>query len=284
MRLTSFEYSHFPLYCPAMGCPVEGWCPYVAPLRNLLRRHFINRHSGDTLTIVEEGPLAPCELCGMQVTPYALQRQHRFSALCNATAQRRLQRQTISACRRAGEQRFSVYGVELGMVNCFTYLGRPLSATDSDWPALYKNLAKARTKWAMISRVLRREGANTRVSGMFYKAVVQSVLLFGSESWVWSQSMVQTVEGFHNRVARRLSGKMPVLIHGTWVYPPIAEALEAAALFPIERYIASRRGTVHTYVQRRPIYEICCQSKRLPGTPTRTAVWWEQCHIVDNLT
>jgi hypothetical protein len=172
------------------------------------------------------------------------------------------------------------------MVNCFSYLGCPLSATNSDWPALYKNLAKARTKWAMISRVLWRESrANTRVSRMFYKAVVQSVLLFGSESWVWSQSMVKTVEGFHNRVARRLLGKMPVLTHGTWVYPPIVEALETAALYPVERYIASRRETVHTYVQRRPIYEICCQSKRLPGTPTGTAVlWWEQCHSVDNLT
>jgi hypothetical protein len=90
-----------------MGCPVEG-CLYVASSQNLLRRHFINWHSGDTLTIAEEGPLAPCELCGMQVTPYALQRQHRLLALCNATAQRCLQRQTISDCRRAGEQWFLV--------------------------------------------------------------------------------------------------------------------------------------------------------------------------------
>ncbi len=113
------------------------------------------------------------------------------------------------------------------------------------------------------------------------------MMLFGSESWVWSQSMVTTVEGFHNRVARRLSGKMPVLIHGTWVYPPIAEALEAAALFPIERYIASRRGTVHTYVQRRPLLSMrsVVRARDYQELPLELLCgWWEQCHIVDNLT
>ena len=73
----------------------------------------------------------------------------------------------------------------------------------------------------MISRVLRRQGANGRVSGMFCKAVVMSVLLYGSESWVWTDSMVKAVEGFHNRVARRLADMVPTLVNGQWEYPPI---------------------------------------------------------------
>ena len=33
-------------------------------------------------------------------------------------------------------------------------------------------------------RILTRDGATPMVSGMFYKAVVQSILLFGLETWV----------------------------------------------------------------------------------------------------
>ena len=35
-----------------------------------------------------------------------------------------------------------------------------------------------------LKRILSREGADKRVSGNFFKAVVQQVLLFGSETWV----------------------------------------------------------------------------------------------------
>ena len=35
-----------------------------------------------------------------------------------------------------------------------------------------------------FSIILRREGANPRVSGMFFKAVVQAIILFGFEMWV----------------------------------------------------------------------------------------------------
>mmetsp|Transcript_4486 Transcript_4486/g.12483 ORF Transcript_4486/g.12483 Transcript_4486/m.12483 type:complete len:116 (+) Transcript_4486:328-675(+) len=87
----------------------------------------------------------------------------------------------------------------------FKYLGRILAQSDSDWPALYKNVAKARQKWARLSRLLRAEGVSPKTAVWFYTAVVVSVLLFGSESWVCSQAMVQTMEGFHNSVVRSLA-------------------------------------------------------------------------------
>ena len=129
----------------------------------------------------------------------------------------------------------------------------------------------------MISRVFRRVGANGRVSGMFCKAAVMSVLLHGSESWVWTQSMVKTVEGFHNRVARRLSGMVPTRSPGgQWDYPPIEEAREAALLCPIEHYINVRRAKVWNQAETRPVFELCQQSRRLPGSPPGQKVWWEQ--------
>jgi hypothetical protein len=45
---------------------------------------------------------------------------------------------------------------------------------------------------------------------MFYKAVVQSVLLYGSETWVFPPKMLSKLEGFHKQIARRLTGRTPV--------------------------------------------------------------------------
>ena len=59
-----------------------------------------------------------------------------------------------------------------------------LTATDDDWPAVARNLYRARTTWGRLERILGREGADPMVSRMFYIAVTQQVLLFGAESWV----------------------------------------------------------------------------------------------------
>ena len=45
-------------------------------------------------------------------------------------------------------------------------------------------MKKARKSLARMTSILGQEGADPGVSGMFFKAVVQTVLLFGSETWV----------------------------------------------------------------------------------------------------
>ena len=41
---------------------------------------------------------------------------------------------------------------------------------------------------------------------MVVKAVVQTVLLFGSDSWVVTEIMLKVLEGLHHRVARMIAG------------------------------------------------------------------------------
>ena len=81
--------------CPAPGCLYE-------PLsRNLLRRHFLNRHPDHTVIIREEGRLPQCELCGFRVTPYADRRGHMTSGICQADAQRRRVRELLRSYKQA---------------------------------------------------------------------------------------------------------------------------------------------------------------------------------------
>ena len=78
---------------------------------------------------------------------------------------------------------------------------------DDDWPAVIAHLQKARKSWARLSRILGRDGADTRTSGRFYLAIVQAVLRFGAETWVLTPRIGRLLGVFHHRVARRISGK-----------------------------------------------------------------------------
>ena len=91
----------------------------------------------------------------------------------------------------------------------FRYLGRILTSTDDDWPAVARNLQKARAIWGRLARILGREGADPKVSRNFYISVTQQVLLFGAETWVLTVKMEAALDAFQGRVARRLTGRMP---------------------------------------------------------------------------
>ena len=76
------------------------------------------------------------------------------------------------------ERAFHAYGKPMEAVSEFRYLGRLLTATYDDWPAVAGNIRKARVSWGRLSRVLGREGADLKVSQSFYTDVTQQVLLF----------------------------------------------------------------------------------------------------------
>ena len=89
--------------------------------------------------------------------------------------------------------------------------------------------------------------------------------------------MVDTVRGFHHRAARFLSGSPPRRLQdGTYWYLPADDAMEACGLLPIQVYIARRWARTLDYVQQRPIYDLCANTRRAPGTPSGTVFWWEQ--------
>ena len=90
----------------------------------------------------------------------------------------------MDEARVVSSRTFNDYRRPLEMVPSFKYLGRVQSAADEDWPAVIHNIAKAQTVWRRMSRILSREGVRPRVSGFLFKAVVQSVLIFGAEMWV----------------------------------------------------------------------------------------------------
>ena len=89
---------------------------------------------------------------------------------------------------RCGEMEFNIDRKEgddiLENVPTFRYLGRPLDQMDDYCPAMRRNIMQARSVWGRLETLLRREGADPKVSESFYRALVQAILLYGSETWV----------------------------------------------------------------------------------------------------
>jgi len=267
----------FPKTAKRRVCPVDD-CGYFAPSHVAMRTHFAHRHPTDGIVILEEGttPLPRCELCDMFVGHFAIGKGHQRTAMCKKLADAKRRRHALEDVRRAEEIVFTACGQPLERVRVFKYLGRVLSDVDSDWPAVYANLAKARKRWGMFSRVLRRENCRPKVAAMFYKATVQAVLLFGSETWVLTPPMLKALEGFHHRVARQLTGKVGRYLprEDRWVYPPIDEVLAEAGLFKLEVYIRRRQNRIVDYVSTRPIMDHCWGKERLGGS-SKWATWWD---------
>ena len=260
--------------CPVPECP-QGDEGYGCTTSFNLRWHFAFRHPRDQVEV--KGKCLPrCRLCGMQVGRAVLGTvKHEESKTCREMTARRRQHRVAAEGARAMQRTFTAYGEKLRRVDRFKYLGRMLSYDDSNTPAIHHNLKRARAAWGRLSAVIAKEEVSPPVAGMFYQAVVATVLLCGSESWVISAFDLRALEGFHVEAARRLTGMRPKRRGETWVYSKSAEVSRAARLRMIGDYIARRRQTVLQTIADRPILEECRGAERRRGSPTRL-YWWEQ--------
>ena len=154
-------------------CPVEG-CPGRAGTRTAMRVHFWRRHVRDVVIILEEGnlPHPNCPRCDMLVPWRSLNGKHKSTAMCRSGAERKRRRLAETEIQESTEMAFEVYWKQLKTVSSFKYLGRILTAGDNDWPAVAGNLGKARKNWGQLQQILSREGADKRMLGNFFKAVV----------------------------------------------------------------------------------------------------------------
>ena len=94
--------------------------------------------------------------------------------------------------------------------------------------------------------------------------------------------MLKVLESFHQRVARRLTGKIPYRHNGECEHPPIKEALDAASMHSMDHYIMVRQRTLVQNIATRPILGLCREMEKLSGSVNRQD-WWDQQQIKDLL-
>ena len=128
----------------------------------------------------------------------------------------------------------------------------------------------------MIARVMVKTGATVRSWGIMYKAVAHSVLLYGSEIWVVMGDILKVLEGFHHRVYRNITEMTATCGEGgEWDYPLVVTAMEAAGLHTIRDYTRRQQATIAGKMACRPIYELCAEAERMPGTIRMVILWYQ---------
>jgi hypothetical protein len=201
---------------------------------------------------------------------------HYETAMCKDGVAKKVQYAAAERTHKALQQTFTVYEAELERVEVFKYLGRLLAYDDNDARAVRGNLKKARGIWARLSPMIRAENASPRACGIFYKATMQSILLFGSETWNLSPQSLKCLEGFHKRANWRMAGKRSTkLPDGTWTYPNSAAVLDEVGLKTIAHYIGVRRQHIASYIVDKPIFQTCMDGVRRRGSGV-CQFWWAQ--------
>jgi hypothetical protein len=187
--------------------------------------------------------------------------------MCKDGVARKVQYAATAHAHKALQQTFTAYGAELERVEVFKYLGRLLAYDNNDARAVRGNLKKGRGIWARLSRTIRAENASPRACGIFYKATVQSILLFGSETWNLLPQSLKCLEGFHKRAAWCMAGKRPTkLPDSTWTYPNSAAVLDKVGLKTISHYIGVHRQHIASYIVDKPIFQTCMDGVRRRGS------------------
>ena len=206
----------------------------------------------------------------------ALNRRHLATALCAKGVERKRRRLSEEDQRESTERAFQAYGQPLETVTSFKYLRRVMNAGDNYRPVVVGNLGKDNKICVRLTRILVREGADPRVSGMFFKTVFQAVLLFGSETWVLTPHMEWDMDSFQHRFPRRITGSHPRRWgEGGWEYPPLTSAMEETVSKETGVYIQKRQNTAAQYIATRPILNLCERSVwRLGAWVSRR--WWKQ--------
>ena len=91
-----------------------------------------------------------------------------------------------------------------------------MAFANDDTQAVRGNLKRARRCQTRNFCVLRSENTSAKVNGMLYKAAVQSVLLFESETWSLVSETLQWLEGFHVKITRQMTRMLPKKTGETW--------------------------------------------------------------------
>ena len=170
----------------------------------------------------------------------------------------------------------TAYGIPLALVASFKYLGRFLSKTDGDWPEVVHNLWRARHKWEQPARVLIREGTDARNLGNIYVAVVQAVMLYGSDTWVMTLRVGWVLCVFHHRVACRLTGRQPRIGQdGGWMYTSLKDMMVESVLLEVETYVSCHQNSVAQFIKTRTIMHLRLAPERRPGLRVANR-WWDQ--------
>ena len=104
------------------------------------------------------------------------------------------------------------------------------------------------------------------------------LLLYGSEEWVMPSLIGRMLDSLHHWVVRRMTGWQPMRkTDGTWVYPPMVEAMMEAGIHEVENYVSRCQRMVEKYISTRSIMDLFLAAEQCLGTRVLKRWWQKEC-------
>ena len=107
------------------------------------------------------------------------------------------------------ERSLTAYRSPLYQITSFKYLGRIPEEEGGDWMLVVCNISRPRQKWARLTQILAREGADAHKLVQIYLKAAQLVILYRSDTSVMTPRMKRVLCRCPHRVACRLMGRQP---------------------------------------------------------------------------
>ena len=162
-------------------------------------------------------------------------------------------------------------------VESFRYLRRIPIQDSEDVRAVQNKIKKAWGIWVQVGQVLQTDNTPPNVSTKFYKAVVQSVLLYGSKTWNLTTTALVRLEVFssepHSLWLRNTSLKEDQITCGS-TRPP-ATCSRSVGCTPLHIILTSDGRQFSIRCRDRPIHAVCTAGEQRRGSGRRQW-WWEK--------
>ena len=142
-------------------------------------------------------------------------------------------------------------GLFMPIVSCFPYLGRKVSRSGSDLPDVDSRVESAGKAFGMLSACLFRSTAVTRkAKRTVYEGEILSILLYGSETWLLTEAVLQRLRCFHVRCLRAMC--RVTRVHTREQHISTWELQQEMGLESIDVYVARRQVRWLGHVARMP--------------------------------
>ena len=180
---------------------------------------------------------------------------HHSTRQCDKNMQMLWQRRDIVITSQCAEVFSSIKGEDgaecIEGVGMFKYMGRLMDRLDNNWPAVHRNIRKARQVWGILGNFLRREG----VDPFFFRKVLPGSGAGGFTLW-----------GIYLR--RKW--------YGTWKRAAVEIFIREAGTQTLGTYIDRLQATVAEWVALRSIYEVCEWETDYEGRGRHREPWWRE--------
>jgi hypothetical protein len=159
-----------------------------------MQRHFGSQHHPTTSSSLSKSDYYH----NVEIVEFSNTIQYIDSNKCKQYTTIRRKRSQELIQNAATHVRFYIDNQPVKKVSKLKYLRQIITDNNNDLLVVERQVHKAQATWGSIGKVVQKKtNANPKVVATFYKAIIQSILFYGAESWTISKTKMNHLKSFH---------------------------------------------------------------------------------------